>query len=199
MAQIISEKLTIKQRPKDAFISAAEFFIKFFSIEIACLLLILIIAAIWFLAVEYSSNIVEFRGLAAEKQSQLEMKNQEWEALKGIKAEYQNLAAAEKKILDVLPAEKNEAEIFVQLESLANKNNISIESVDIASNAGKEDKERLRKISVTASAATGDYVALKKFLGALEKNLRLFDVKAINFEPNGKTVNLILNAYYYVE
>ncbi|MBI5076763.1 type 4a pilus biogenesis protein PilO [Candidatus Falkowbacteria bacterium] len=187
-----------QKKPKNSLIRGLEIFVKFFRLILTVFLVASLIGAGWFIFTAYRGNIGELSALIAERQQKYQNKNQELTGLKGLKVDYANLADSEKKILEALPAKKDLPGLFVQLESLANKNNISLISVDFAAEEQKSS-ERLHKLSINIVTDSGDYFALKNFLADTEKNLRLTDVKAINFDSAGKTLNLTLNVYYYEE
>lgn len=193
-----AKKAEINKKTKNNFIRASEIFIGFFRPALAILLVILFIASGAFIFSTYRDNIGGLSARIAELQKKYQDKNQELAGLKGLKVDYANLADSEKKILEALPSEKDLPGLFVQLESLANKNNVSLVNVEIAAEE-KKSNDRLHKLTVNIATDSGDYFALKNFLADAEKNLRLMDVKAINFEPASKAFNLSLNVYYYEE
>jgi len=57
--------------------------------------------------------------------------------------------------------------------------------------------EPLGTIDVQLSVEAIDYAGFKKMIKILENNLRLFDIKDLEFSPTGENAQVILTTYYY--
>ncbi|NQT49899.1 type 4a pilus biogenesis protein PilO [Candidatus Kuenenbacteria bacterium] len=190
---------------KNRFLGFAESFIQYFQMIFILSLVILILAFAYCVYNVYDVNINEMKLIVQQKQQVLAEKENELSELKSAKVNYEGIEESVQKMLMVLPSEKELSSIFVQLDALAYKNNLSLDTVDIAESQEldgeniKSQKPTLKKLALTLSLTGGDYYTLKNFLIDVEKNLRLLDVKALIYEPLAGSYNLTMNTYYWGE
>ncbi len=102
-----------------------------------------------------------------------------------------------------IPAGQNIPEVLVALEALASENGLIFSSVDFKP---KESKIAGVKVLLMDIRLKGSYPAFQKYIEAMEKSLRLFDIAGISFNgiapgqlqsnPNNLDFNLLVNAYY---
>lgn len=199
-----SEIISDKKIKRGGFVSFAESFIKIYK-----LLLLLVIAAALcvFVAASfllYRTDIEDIKSRIVQKQAVLAEKEQELGRAKSIKIDFDNIGESSKKIIDILPLEKDLPGIFVQLEALAIKNNLFLGSLDIAAGENLEEKEgvaarQLNKLILTLNVKGGDYFTFKNYLADIENNLRLLDIKSIAYTPDSNVYSLTLNTYYFGE
>ena len=102
-----------------------------------------------------------------------------------------------------MPADKDVAGLFVQLQEIAEKNNLLLASVNINETpeaiTAQDAKSQIKQISVNlglVNPAVNSYQKIKNFLSDLELNLRLFDISAVYFTPGDKTFSVNLVTYY---
>lgn len=134
---------------------------------------------------------------------------------------------AQVKILEqVLPAAPKVPELIAQLDALARTSGFTINSVDFSeSEAGLEPAagstgranpkagkkadaavnlnldKNIHLVNINLNLTGGDYSAFKKFLDAVEKNMRLLDVASIDFSSSlnqSADYNLALTTYYLI-
>ncbi|OGY42859.1 MAG: hypothetical protein A2729_03015 [Candidatus Buchananbacteria bacterium RIFCSPHIGHO2_01_FULL_39_14] len=118
--------------------------------------------------------------------------------------DYQKISQADVgRIKNVLPADKDVAGLFVQLQEIAEKNNLLLASVNINETpeaiTAQDAKSQIKQISVNlglVNPAVNSYQKIKNFLSDLELNLRLFDISAVYFTPGDKTFSVNLVTYY---
>ena len=102
-----------------------------------------------------------------------------------------------------VPVGQNIPEILVALEALASENGLTFSGVDFKP---RESKIMGIKVLSMYIRLKGPYPAFQKYIGAMEKSLRLFDVVGVSFSgispgqsqanPNNLDFNLLVNAYY---
>lgn len=126
----------------------------------------------------------------------------------------------------ILPREEDIPGLFVQMQELALRNGFILQAVDISpvvsgatsaagngesEEGGKKDAEnekssvsemsggRIKEIVVSFTISEGDYEAFKKFLGDVEKNIRIFDIYDIRFgSAKVGPYSISLRTYYLV-
>jgi len=85
-----------------------------------------------------------------------------------------------------LPPEKDIPGLIVQFEALASENGLILESLNFIERTIKktgeaeEEKKDYKSLAVFLSL-TGNYKSFENFLKALELNVRLMDIKSIEF------------------
>ncbi|MDD2807449.1 MAG: hypothetical protein PHW95_02950 [Patescibacteria group bacterium] len=116
---------------------------------------------------------------------------------------YRNIGQGEvARLHEVLPPAKDVAGLFVQFQSLAEKNNLLLAGVNINEvpevikiGSGKS----INKLSITVNLVgnnNGSYSEIKNFLASLEDNIRLFDVSAVYFSPGSPNYSVSMFTYY---
>ncbi|MDP2586968.1 MAG: hypothetical protein Q8P32_04345 [Candidatus Komeilibacteria bacterium] len=146
--------------------------------------------------------------------------------LEKVIADWQVKNQAKVAILEqVLPDTPRVPELIAQLDALARSNGFIINSVDFTESeapvsgadsrsaakakAGSQPEvqanlnldKNIRLVSINLNLTGGDYSAFKKFLDALEKNMRLLDVLSIDFSSTlsaGTDYTLALMTYYLI-
>lgn len=103
-----------------------------------------------------------------------------------------------------IPEGQKIPELLINLEALASENGLNFSGVNFKP---KDFKTVGVKTLVMEIKVKGSYPALKNYLAAMEKSLRIFDVAGISFAgvAPGQTgakldnleFNLIVNTYYY--
>lgn len=128
-----------------------------------------------------------------------------------------------KKLEQALPDEPKIPELIAQLDALTKDSGFLLNSLDFsevtavqeqgpavtARDKARADKnmalvnwqldKNIKQLNVSLNLTGGDYLAFKKFLDKLEKNMRLFDVISIKFASSlteGTDYNLALRTYY---
>lgn len=141
---------------------------------------------------------------------------------------WQTKNQAQVKILEqILPGVPKVPELLAQLDALVRSSGFTINSVDFSESeasvggagsrsaakakakAGSKPEvqvnlnldKNIRLVNINLNLTGGDYPAFKKFLDALEKNMRLLDVVSIDFTSSlaeGTDYNLALITYYLI-
>jgi Tfp pilus assembly protein PilO len=194
-----------KTATKNNLVGMFEGFVKYFNVIFTVVFLLAIIGLGYLLYSLAGNDFERIATLTSQNQNEFAIKQQKIEALKKIKTDYAEFGESIKKIVEALPAKADLPGIFIQQENLVVKNNLLLNSVDIASpESASEATARtaaagLSKLSVTISVSGGDYFALKKYLADLENNLRIFDVKSIAYSPSENSYNIVLTTYYLTD
>ncbi len=118
--------------------------------------------------------------------------------LEKLVANYQKINKSDVENLDqILPTQKDIPGLFVQLQALAQENGFTLATVNLEEEPSITSREeKIRKININLNLVGGDYQSLKKFLEAVEYNLRLFDVDAVYFSPDSNNYSISLFTYY---
>lgn len=186
------------------------FFVRYNVIlTLATVCLIIALSYFWFLRPKYEligqggANDIKF--LQEQKLRRQTYLNK----LKDVSAKYHKINESEiEKLKKILPTDPEIAGLFIQLQDLAQKNNLLLANVSInetapadesQANAASPDLDQLKRLSISLnliSRGEGSYEELKKFLTILESNLRVFDVQAVYFTPKSPNYSLSLITYY---
>lgn len=115
---------------------------------------------------------------------------------------YDSIAKSDLARLDqILPKEADISGLFVQLADLAAVYNLRLTGITVneaaeITVAGQRIKSLNVSLNLLGPEGSG-YFEIKNFLEGLEKNLRLFDVNAVYFNPKNPAYSLTLQTYYY--
>jgi len=191
-------------------------------------LIITIVFVVAAIAVSFYFYILPYyENTIAEKQREIEESNQELEKrlaffkkLQKLKKEYESIQAIEEeKIYSVIPNSNQIPELLLQLEAIAEESGIEISSVTFsdsvnnnenypgltASNSNDTNPDPIQsiaglgRVSFSFSLTGSNYSKLKIFLDKIERNVRLMDIKSINFAAGAESVSISLETYYYVK
>jgi len=124
---------------------------------------------------------------------------------------YQSINQVDKdKIDQILPANADLPDLYINLQSLVEETNLTLDNLAISEvnsshrgnrqvlnepGAGRGEKQ-LRTIEINLALSGANYLKMKKVFSTLEANLRLFDVKNFNFDPQNGHLNIIFQTYY---
>lgn len=173
---------------------------------------LILIGLIFFIIPKYNSlsqdRVVEEKEIQNEKENAQNYKNQ----LTVFINNYNLIPEEDKeKIQQIIPQENSIDILYPEIESLASQNALVITSLAIT------DTATLLKNSPQANSGTAtstansnigiieiklevsgiNYKNMQSFLKTLENNLRLMDVKNIEFKPEDGSASFIINTYYY--
>jgi len=155
------------------------------------------IAALVFLDVPGVQKILDLRrNIALEKEELLD-KQELFAKVEELTKSYEQNKESVEKADYVLPPEEKIPDLIVQLEALAFEQGLLLEKIDIAT-AVKEEKSRLPEATAKEKTVetyktlsislrlVGSYEAFKTFLNSVEENIRLIDIKSVDFSPESK-------------
>lgn len=194
------------------------FFSRYFRVLAGVLaLLILVLGGYFFVLPKY----YQARGATSQTltllSAEAEKRRDYLEALKQLAVNYQKINQAEvNRLKAILPTDKDLPGLFVQLQALAEENNFLLADLNISEladrqaagsllaaepaaakkSAGGQLKKLAINLNLVGSKSSG-YPELKRFLDAVEQNLRLFDVEAVYFSPDSPKYSLTLFTYYF--
>lgn len=103
------------------------------------------------------------------------------------------------KINIALPTDKQSAELVLQFSAMASQNGLNLRQVSFSEIQNPKTKSGYVPFEASLTLG-GSYEGLKAFLVALEQNLRILDVKLLQFAPSiqrsGLDINILLQTYY---
>jgi len=144
------------------------------------------------------SNIESQQKIYIEQQKKLNN-------LKVINSLYDKIAADDlTKFNEVLPNNYIKERLFGEIEEVITKNGFVVNSIGLEPAKVEEviagepaPVVKTGEINIALSLSAVNYSGFKKLLRLLENNLRLFDIKEINFSPGDNSLELNLVTYYY--
>jgi hypothetical protein len=166
-------------------------------------LFFLVLALVWyfdFLVPAYT-DLQTAKGNQISEQNLLTNEQQIVSQFQGLLASYQSQSSDEQAVDAALPVGPHLADAIAQIYGIASANNVAVQSMGIASElipspatgSGVSGAASTGQIVHPVGTITftlgmiGSYENFKAFLGALETNIRLFDVKQVTFQPGGVT------------
>lgn len=151
-------------------------------------------------------DVQRIRGEASSRRNALVVQQNVIERVRKLIGVYEEEQEFERIISLALPLAPDTAGILAHINGLVLANNLALESFAASRqpfrNAGEETGRRsttpslLQPVGVVTFQArvSGTYENFKRFLGGIETNARLFDVRSVVFEPAGRSNQ---NAYVY--
>ncbi|MBI4281675.1 type 4a pilus biogenesis protein PilO [Candidatus Uhrbacteria bacterium] len=103
------------------------------------------------------------------------------------------------KMSRIVPSGRDVPRLIVELESLASETGILLKDVGLGEereSSAKDLPKGVHAIDLVVTVTGGDYATLKRFLEAIEKNVRLLDVQSFMFSKGLQSYSINLRAYY---
>lgn len=184
-------------------------------ISLVLFILILVFGYFLLLAPMYQDASNKIEAAKQSRQKALIEKNKTLSLLSGIFESYKKIDPLHKEKIDkILPSDDGFVPIFPQLEYIIAKNGFIINKIEGSkievkpSQPAGESQPSNDKNDPDASGHLGnyvlklsisniDYLGIKRLLGILENNIRLMDVKNLNFNPSQNKADLEIVAYYW--
>jgi Tfp pilus assembly protein PilO len=185
---------------------------------ITIVIILAFVVVVVFLDIPIVQGVLNSRKDIVSNQNLLSERENFIKTIESLIDKYKNNEEVLKNLDNILPGDSDVPDLLVQIEAMANAGGMVVKDVNItvvddkeaskaaAARTGAVAQEKAPSNYKTISidlTATGDYSALKKFLQAIEENMRLIDVDSISF--SGKTqgssslfdFNITLMTYYY--
>ena len=109
----------------------------------------------------------------------------------------------ETKFNNILPDDEDIPGLFVQFQTLAEDYNLSLTGISINEapdpSVRGDNLNTIGKLNINIDVVGregDDYNELKDFLAALELNLRIFDINAVNFIPGVPAYSIGMFTYF---
>lgn len=189
---------------------------------LVAIIIVIIFAIGWTVLISPKYELIQNNGALYYRRSvkKLEGQKQYLEQLKQLEKDYQDLNHESLKNLEyILPTEKDTAALLSQLETLAKDNDLDVITIDVsapdtettqkkAADIQNEQEELTRKFSNEdiktlniALSVTGidSYMELRQFVEEIEKNMRLLDLKAFQYQSGQEVYAFDLTTYYLAE
>ena len=169
------------------------------------LILILILGYFLLIKPKYDQIIQVVETTNTQQENEFAKTKEYFDNLILLQRNYQKLDNDDiEKINKLLPGKPEIENLLVMIETLANKNNFLIGSIQASwdekesKNIMDVNKQKLgiREVNVTLPVSEIDYNGFKKLLNVIENNLRIFDIRTISFSPKGNSANLQFVTYY---
>lgn len=202
----MSAPLVKSKQPKQPFYLA-----KFKVLVFLVLLIIILPGYFFFVKPEYESY-QKNKQLNAQYQSQRDLALNQLKGYKKTLSVYQAVdPLEEEKINQILPDNYDEANLYVNLESIVKTVGLSLDNIIINPVTTQVTRRPVIGKNTEAEAALSNqiglidielilsdvsYVKMKNFFTVLETNIRLLDVKQFNFNAVDGTLSVSLQAYY---
>ena len=179
------------------------------SIILAMLLFVAAIAIYASLIRPAYSSIQELRGILFSNSNLYDQEQKAIIKVQDLMAEYQGSAKLDEQLSLALPSQESVSSVMSQLNAIAQLDGIAIQSVGInylpvkPSTAPLSSAKGIGTLRLNLKLF-GSYQAFKSFLGDMEKNVRIMDVKTLKIEGAGKpnqdifTYTMDVDTYYQV-
>ena len=166
-------------------------------------LVAMIIFMISEVAIPFYNQIGSTKLKLIEQKVALENNQKTLDSFNDLFKKYKLLGDDVNKLSLVVPDKENLDEIIVSLEAMAKENGIFLESVafqpKVSQSSASVDLSRINVSQINLNAS-GNYEAFRSFIGALENNLRIMDIKLVKFGQQGQQddfkINLGIDTYY---
>lgn len=158
------------------------------------------------LIVPESVRIQELRGERDALATLLEEENARLEAVMRLFEQFGNLTNLGGTLSMALPAKEEVPSVVNQLQGAAKASGVTISSLDISLPPVKPTNSKnfvrpLGEVQITFTL-TGDYESIKKYLDAIETNIRIMDLESLGLQGGTETdtmsYNIVVKAYYQI-
>lgn len=148
--------------------------------------------------------IQEKAGLVRAKESLFENQQRAVEKVQSLIGQFQNLRSVQESVSLAMPDSQETTRALSQLEAISRSSGANIISLDFEQLAAlPSDQSLIKKIGVLQInvGLTGSYSSLKNFVRLLETNVRVANVRELNFArlQNDYGLNVITEVYYQAE
>ncbi len=158
---------------------------------------------------EYAA-ISGLRGQLASKSTALEDETNAIGQVRNLISQYQGVAKLGDTLSLALPQEEAVSDVVAQINALTNFSGLTVQSLGIAYLPIKPSTIKLSFVKGVGTLKVnlkifGTYEGLKTFLGELEKNIKVMDVKTLKIDQVGKaeqnlfSYTLAVDTYYQVK
>ncbi len=148
-------------------------------------------------------EISQLRAEASAKGNLFDKQSQAVNQAKDLIERSKSLGAIEDTVSLAIPNSPNTTDALSQIETIARLNNVILSGLDVKSIAPKKINNTLIKdLSIVEATVnvSGGYPNLKAFLRSLETNVRVANVKELNFRSSSSSglfsMNLVVEFYY---
>jgi Tfp pilus assembly protein PilO len=199
-AQPIEPKKTNKATKLDIFMYK-------YSFLVLILLLGAVLAAGFFflLKPKYEEVLLTFNKIYEQKKTEAStLKASERKALQYI-VDFNSISESEKSLIDKIIPDSGQSElIYIEIEKIAKERGLILRKINITEKKedlrNKNDEEKVKKgvneLEIDLIVEGFNYEGMKRFLSAIEKNIRLMDIQDITFSPDTFSANIKLLTYY---
>jgi hypothetical protein len=182
-------------------------------ISLGIFVAILSFGTVFYIKPFYDKASQEIAAATEKYEKQFKEKIKQEKLLKDVVKEFENIDPIDSEIIEkILPQDDNYLAVLPMLEYLVVKNGFvltGISAVDptLETTAGAASEpaagksgngsENIRNFKVTLNIGGINYEGLKRLLSIFENNMRLTDVRMLNFNPGGKSATFALEVYYW--
>ena len=132
---------------------------------------------LFFLTLPTYSKVKSARTKLDQKEKELENTQNLVAVLDQLSSQFSNLVTDLEKVEVAIPQEKDLPRLLVEIPTLATQNGLIVRNI----NFGKQIEKGDYKAIPIILDVKGSYLNLKSFFGAVEQNLRIFDVVSFSF------------------
>ena len=181
--------------------------------------IIILILILGFIAIVIFLDMPEIQGILdlrknIKNEKELFLEKQDISAkVEKLREDYKANEENIKKVNYILPSDKDIPNLIVQLEALAFEGGMILENFDLstteervvsrAAEVRTQEEVQIKdyQILVIDLKLIGDYSGLKRFLEAIEENMRLMDIESITLSPQSEGAllfdfEIIIKTYY---
>jgi Tfp pilus assembly protein PilO len=153
----------------------------------------------WVFLMPLYDNVMAQRDALADRATILENRNTILTNISALTKQYADRSSEIQRFASIVPAQKSVAELVSSVQALASQNGLQLTSLNLSADTN-QGKNVYHSQSIDMGLS-GNYLAFKSFLIALEHNLRIIDITSIDASPNNDNSSIIGfrirgNAYY---
>ena len=180
----------------------------FFFVVLIVFLIIIACGYIFLIEPKYVAVSEKVKAEEEQKTKELEELTAYVDRLRQYRNKYSSISAEDKARVDELIAGKYLPEnIFAEMEKLIFSRGLILNSIDVAASQDKINSADAGNTNSGRSSGVGEtiiklditgvnYEGLKQLLSIMENNLRLLDVKKVDFSPEQNSAQLEVTSYY---
>ncbi|NMC51621.1 hypothetical protein GYA54_02750 [Candidatus Kuenenbacteria bacterium] len=191
------------------------FYKKHFGVLVFLLFFILLLPGYFFLISPENNKYKANQTLYSAKESEFNQKMSQIQKYKKIIMSYDAISSEDKqKVGEIIPIGPDEANLYINLESLSEQVKAKVESISIQLNEEKKPEpqkipsgsggaqaeknvtRQLKSLSINFSLSNISYNKVKQLFALIENNIRLMDINSFNFTPSDGSLSVFLTAYY---
>jgi len=178
------------------------FFIRYVDIALALALVVfLAVGYLIFLRPKFEATMASVQSGIADEQRIYAQEQAKLTDLRAMAELYKKINPSDlDKFNNFLPGMYAPERLYGEIEEIVTRQGLILSNISYIPSDGTTNSNlppSVHRVSLSLSLGAVDYRGLKTLLGALETNLRLFDVTSLDFNPATATAKLQMDTYYY--
>lgn len=185
-------------------------------ISIVLVIILLGVSYLFFIKPKFDNTLALIKSNIEQQEQFYQNQKQKLADLKAAADFYKQLKPEDiSRVENLLPDEYAKEKLFGELDDILARQGVLLSNITLYKSgevreggdkpmiSGNDSisnplgSKHIGTIRAELSLSAVDYSALKKVLPILEDNLQLMDVESLEFNPDSKSLHLVINTYYY--